>query len=530
MRVAGRVVKSVVPIDLCNLLAPGPSSRAAGRSLAPLLASGKTKSNDVYVLPFLPGIKRFGSFTSSVVNARCALLERVFYHEIEGVFSAPREPTAPEVSGVLGPFTKLLSHRVNRLTPVPLAEYPASAYRGRKLKLYEKAAAVVAKRGVLRTDSFLNTFIKHEKLPMSAKRVVPRVIQPRRPEYNVSVGRYLHQLEHFLYRDIDSVFGYPTVMKGYNAFQLGSFVAKAWSQYREPACLGLDASRFDQHITHPLLLWEHGVYDLYYRSAELRRLLQWQLDNHGYVRCGDGGIKYRVRGGRCSGDMNTAMGNCLVMCATVHGLLASLGLTTRNRTKVRLFNNGDDCVLIGERSDIDLIVSAVPKWCGRVGLVMKVEPVVRSLELVSFCQCQPVYDGHLWRMVRAVDASLTKDATLLDKFHATSALSAQLEAIGCCGLALTRGLPVLQAYYTAMRRGRKAGGPVDPRFYETGFYRLSKGLVAGTSGITPEARVSFARAFGVVPDLQEALESYFNNLDLTTLGQVHDQEVSRVPL
>jgi hypothetical protein len=69
---------------------------------------------------------------------------------------------------------------------------------------------------------------------------------------------------------------------------------------------------------------------------------------------------------------------------------------------------------------------------------------------------------------------------------------------------------------------------VDERFYDSGFYRLSIGLLVESSIITDAARLSFALAFGIVPDLQVELERYYDNLDLTTLGPVQDQECTRI--
>lgn len=502
-----------------------------GRSLLPLEGGGRRTSHDLFVVPHLACEARFASFKSSVGNARCALLERVFYHQIRPtVFEAPEDPPQAQFDALVSAFTRRLSYKVNRLTPVPLRDYPSRTYRGRKLALYTKAAERVEARGPLRSDAYLSTFIKHEKLRVGLKRVVPRVIQPRKPEYNVCVGRYLHQLEHFLYRDIDAVFGAPTVMKGYNAFEQGEIISQAWDSFHAPSALGLDASRFDQHVGCSALRWEHRVYDLYYRCPELRSLLQSQLHNVGFVRCLDGGLRYKVSGGRCSGDMNTAMGNCLIMCALVYGLLQANALVTVNRSKVRLLNNGDDCVLVGEASDVRRIEGQVQKYFATAGFVMKVEPVVYELEGISFCQTQPVHDGVRWRMVRDPRVCLTKDATLLShKYAIEPYLSTQLSAIGDCGIALTSGLPLMQSYYNAMRRGRKFNPKhLDERFRETGFYRLSRGLLGRVAPVTPEARVSFARAFGIVPDLQEALERYYDALDLSTLGNVLDQEVTRV--
>jgi len=486
------------------------------RYLRRLPPQGKRHNRALYLLPGIAASARFQCFADTMVNIRTALLERVFYHEIGGVFVRPHVPLRATVDTTLQPFWRRLKRVARTLTPVPLLEYPATAYRGQKLALYQRAAEKVALRGSLRKDAYLGTFPKHEKLPAGKKRVVPRVIQPRAPEYNVEVGRYLHPLEHVLYQDVDRLFGGPTIMKGYNAFDQGRIVHNSWSQYYDPAAVGLDASRFDQHISVPLLEWEHRVYaDLYYRNnPELKAKLRWQLDNVGYARCWDGSFKYRIQGGRCSGDMNTAMGNCLLMCAMVYTLLDREGMAQGSR-RVRLLNNGDDCVLIGEHADILSLLPKISAFFTELGIIMKVERVVRRLEEVSFCQTQPIYDGTSWRMVREVRNSLTKDALILDSLHATRFLRNQLAAIGECGLALTGGMPILQSYYKALCRNGEKGGRVSAAFYDSGFYRLSKGLKARERVVTSEARVSFHAAFGITPDLQVALERYYDAWELS---------------
>lgn len=66
------------------------------------------------------------------------------------------------------------------------------------------------------------------------------------------------------------------------------------------------------------LKWEHSIYNAMFRSDELAELLGWQLTNKGFARTTDGLIKYEVKGCRMSGDMNTALGNCMIMCALVY--------------------------------------------------------------------------------------------------------------------------------------------------------------------------------------------------------------------
>lgn len=478
----------------------------------------RQKCHSIHVVGGFGTPLRYASWTDGLENVMSALLERVFFHEVKVPgqdgdltrFERPRLVSEADVDARLNAFSRRLKWRAFTLTPVGLLEYPQTVYRGQKLVLYNNAAQRVLARGPRRSDAYLSTFLKHEKIPVTAKRAVPRVIQPRSPEYNVQVGRYLHQLEHIIYQTIADIFGGPTVMKGKNAFQVGREFHSAWVTYRDPVAVGLDASRFDQHVNTALLKWEHRVYLQYYPgSAELAELLSWQLDNVGYVRCHDGTVKYTVRGGRCSGDMNTALGNCLLMCAMVWTLLHEKGL----HKKVRLFNNGDDCVLIGERGDLLPILDSVIPYFAEFGIVMKVEEPVDVLEKVSFCQTQPVYDGVYWRMVRDPHASMSKDVCIIDPRNAMpKTLSDHCSSVGQCGLSLTGGLPILQEYYLALRRGGRVDAPVDEEVRGSGFYQLSKGLLPTVREVTPEARCSFYRAFGIVPDVQCAMEAYFAGL------------------
>lgn len=532
------MVASLVPGDLARTVITGPipfkfpgnpgsnvpSSLAHGW-IRVLRAGGKPRPRHVYKLPGFGTQLNFTSFTDTLTNAITALLERVYFHEVRGVFEPPALPDKKLFFGRMEAFRKRLFGILHASAPVSVLDYPATAYGGSKLLLYKRAAEKLVATGMRRSYSYLQTFLKHEKLIWDGiKRVVPRVISPRNPIYNVEVGRRLRHVEHVIYQAIATIFGRPTVMKGYNAFQVGRMLHSYWSQYKRPCAIGLDATRFDQHVSRIALKWEHTVYHhLYPGDFEFRKLLRWQLDNNGFLHCSDGDVRYYVEGGRCSGDMNTALGNCLLMCGMVHSWLREHGLENR----VTLINNGDDCVLIGEETDLLPVIDTLIPWFAEMGFLMKVEPPVFVLEQVSFCQTQPVYDGYEYRMVRNPLQSLSKDATVLTHDQVTRDLRYQCNALGNCGLALTWGIPLLQSYYCALLRGNEGYADrsrVDRRFYDSGFYRLSAGLQGHRSEVRPEARISFARAFGIMPDVQVALESYYDSM--APLEVVEPQEVA----
>jgi hypothetical protein len=452
------------------------------------------------------GSKEFVSFSDCATNMLTALRERVFYHVVQGVASAPHVPQREVVQNILTGFMRKVRRAAFVSIPVPVLEYPA-CYTGSRRALYERAAQKVSERGWSKGWSVLKTFIKHEKIEATpGKRLVPRVIQPRAPEYNVVVGRYLRHLEHPIYRIIDSICGGPTVMKGYNAFEVGGHMAAAWGEFRKPVGIGLDASRFDQHISRPILEWEHSVYALFYKGedrAEIARALQCQLVNTGFASTPDGTYRYQREGCRASGDMNTALGNCLVMCAMVYAYMHSIHVA-----KWRLLNNGDDCVVIVEDGDLPKFAS-LPTFFGSLGFIMTVEEPVRVLEQVEFCQTHPVWDGVAWRMVRNVRTAISKDSTMLQSFRDDVEYAHYRYVVAQGGLSLCCGIPMMQQYYETFGRGSCAGTMRDQRILESGFLRLAHGLQAKQLPISDDARVSFWRAFGFTPSEQLAWEDTF---------------------
>ncbi len=113
-------------------------------------------------------------------------------------------------------------------------------------------------------------FVKIEKIVRDSSKVqIPRLIRPRSPEYNVAVGRYIRQLEPFLYSRLSHLanegcapsMSYKVVMKGLNAFQQATEIVKAATRLGPSwTCIGIDASRWDQHVSEAMLQWEHNVY------------------------------------------------------------------------------------------------------------------------------------------------------------------------------------------------------------------------------------------------------------------------------
>lgn len=433
----------------------------------------------------------------------------------------PVRPVAGIYNERLRYFRNILVRRFPSTTPVSQQEF-VEFYKGRKRTNYQNAVDSLASRSIEPRDAHVKAFVKAEFINFTSKADPdPRVISPRDPRYNVEVGKYLRPIEHRLYAAIGRMFDGPTVLKGYNAKEMGLIFQRKWSSFRDPVAVGLDASRFDQHVSVEALKWEHSVYNGIFKSDELRKLLKWQLKNKVYGHCKDGKLKYTVDGCRMSGDMNTALGNCLIMCALVHCYLKERCIVGS------LANNGDDCVVIIESKDLAKFSAGLDEWFKEMGFIMKVEEPVYELEKIEFCQTHPVYNGETYVMTRNYPTSLAKDGLSLKTLTSDNVLKSWTDAVGMGGQALSSGIPVYQSFYGAFLR---ASSSIVPKItkqnslrrkrkheveLEGGLAWLSARMERKIRPISDAARFSFYLAFGTTPDQQITLEHYFDEYNFS---------------
>jgi hypothetical protein len=184
-------------------------------------------------------------------------------------------------------------------------------------------------------------------------------------------------------------------------------------------------------------------------------------------------------------------------------------------------DNGDDCVIICEESDVRRLRAAIPEWFADLGFKMKVEPTVTVLERMEFCQTQPIYDGKRWRMVRGL-RSLAKDCTsILD----WTSLPAWYRAIGLCGRALACGIPVFGSFYDYLVRiGKDSKVAFHPQYHHMGMRYLSLGMTDTRQGVTTQARLSFAAGFGISPQQQINLEARFDSYGSPAMGKLESNQ------
>ncbi len=441
-------------------------------------------------------------------NITRGLVERVFcVVDKAGNLVRPPKPVPGAFLKKLGAVGQLLSKQVGYCHHWTRDEF-VSSYNGPRRASYERAAATLDSEPLTILDSYLSTFVKAEKINCTLKPdPPPRVIQPRGQRYNIEVGRYLKPLEPRLMKSIDKLWGSPTAIKGYTVEKVGQIMAEKASRFREPVFVGLDASRFDQHCSREALEWEHSIYNQVFKCPRLAELLTWQLSNRGTAYTHDGKVKYSVDGCRMSGDMNTSMGNYLIMSALCYEYCKEVGLNAE------LANCGDDCVLFLEKSDLGKL-SSLPSWFTHMGYTMKVEKPVYHLEEVEFCQMHPVQTGRGWVMVRRPDTVVTKDCCVVRGGMTMSKLEDWLGAQRAGGLSLAGDVPVLSQFYKCF--------PAKDSNCVSDYAAPHKFQASQQCGsVTEESRYSFWLAFGLTPDDQVALEEELAEFRFSTkVGEV----------
>jgi hypothetical protein len=441
---------------------------------------------------------------ADVMTTCAAILERMIYAKISGKLHRRQCRDYGHYNAVLGEFKNRVVKAVGRACrPVDPQEF-VDSYTGRKRTIYQNNLSEYLNEGVKECHALLSTFMKVEKVPVGKS---PRCIQPRHPVFNIGLGRYLKHMEKPIFRAMAKVWGQKyVVFKGLNAIGRGTGLRDLWNKLIDPVAVGIDASRFDASVDGGMLQWEHSLYlMLFGADKELARLLKMQLHNVGVSYCHDGKIKYHTAGGRGSGDMNTSLGNSLIMCAIVWAWLRECGV------KAYLANDGDDCIVLMERESLPAFSEGFDAFAKNLGFTAVVEEAVDVFEEIEFCQSRPVCVDGEWRMVRNYNTAREKDSMCLFPLTQKGALRSWLYAVGECGLALTSGVPIVQELYLAYMRNGKTSRMSEAVFMQSGARMMSIGMESKSAPVEASTRVSFFKAFGVTPDEQTAMEEYYRS-------------------
>nr|QJI53485.1 MAG: RNA-dependent RNA polymerase [Riboviria sp.] len=376
------------------------------------------------------------------------------------------------------------------------------SYTGRKKRKYLEAESSLNCIPLRRSDSYVAAFIKAEKI---FELKDPRMIQARSARYNYALGNYLKPLEHHLYniKGTGRLRKYlppgRLIAKGCNMQRRALLIKKKMQRFVEPVVISIDASRFDAHIT-TMLEVEHLIYKRYWKSPELDRLLAWQVHNRGRTSTG---LRYRCQGGRMSGDMNTALGNCLISIIILANVMRELKIKPE---KWDMLCDGDDVLLIMDRRIAPTDEQLINLYKDH-GLPIKLENKTSEYHKVRFCQSFPVQTQMGPKMVAFPERTLSRALVGVKHWSEPKFIPKYLCLIGYCELALNMGCPVLQEFAltvlswgTNLPKNLQATGRTIKAMREERHHPICP------LPITSDARLSFELATGIGVEEQRAME------------------------
>lgn len=375
-------------------------------------------------------------------------------------------------------------------------------YHGAKRRKYQQAVNDLAINPLRRSDSYIAAFIKAEKI---FELKDPRMIQARSVRYNCALGDYLKPIEHVLYniKGTGRLKKYlppgRLIAKGCNMERRARLIKSKMSRFSRPLVISLDASRFDAHVTK-ILEVEHLIYLRYWRSPRLQRILAWQVYNRGRT---SNGIRYKCKYGRMSGDMNTALGNCLISIIVLANIMRRLHIRP---SRWDMLCDGDDVLLIIDEST-RYIMPQLPSLYLEHGFKIKLENTTTDYNCVQFCQTFPCDTDLGPKMVSNPTRTMSRALVGVKHWAEPKFVPKYLALIGYCELALNMGIPILQEFALTIM----SWGSVLPKsVHRTG--RVIKALREERHHtITPlpisiDARLSVEKATGVTIEEQRTIE------------------------
>jgi hypothetical protein len=338
------------------------------------------------------------------------------------------------------------------------------------------------------------------------------MIQARSARFNVSIGNYLKAFEDRFYhlsgKRKDRFLPEGRVMvKGMNNTARAALLHKHWTSLRRPVQLGLDCSGFDGHVSLPLLRVEHNFYKKLFRNdRQFSRILDWQTQNVAYT---TSGVKYTCEGRRMSGDMNTAIGNCVLMVSMMCHAMHTLRIPRR---AWRMADDGDDCCIIVEEEYVALLNEQLPILFQEYGHKLKIENVARTFSQVTLCSGRPIRVGGKRVMVLNPARAIGKSRVLATRMRDDD-LARYVHSLGVCAQQLYKSVPILQAHAQAYIRCARA----RLKYMPGQFVDRLKGydwssMDYSPTEVTLETRLDFAESFGIDIDSQLCAERWFDAL------------------
>lgn len=348
----------------------------------------------------------------------------------------------------------------------------------------------------------LDSFVKYEK--WSLEKILagktPRVVQHRSFEFlylnksfMLPIVSKLKSCSDFIYgQEVNSIF-----MKYYKNYQQINIIRKYWNKFKHPVCLCLDMKAFDGHVTTSLLEIEQSFWLSFYTGLDfrvLKKLYKSQLTNIGMTK---GGIKFKKKGSRVSGDYSTSDGNSLINYLMLRAYLNYLKIDGY------IFVNGDDSMVIIEKPNVEFDLNTL-SFFNIFGMECECDRIAEYFEDINFCQANPVRINNNYRFVKSPFRTMSRTTVCPSQY--INCIDRYLSGIGLCELASNVGVPILQAWSLKLLFDSgftKPLGSIDKSYS----LFVNEELIT-INPISEDTRQSFSMAFKISPLEQIELENF----------------------
>jgi len=361
---------------------------------------------------------------------------------IERVLAPTPQPTKAGLARLDAEARLLSETKLKSTVPLTYDEFVNCYSAGRQRTRYQRAADSLKERTLhVKRESKLNSFVKSEKLNPIKVDPAPRMIQARTARFNVEIGRFLRPIEKQLYQMRHQ--GFRCIGKGLSPQGRAGLLRRQWDSMDKPVAVSIDCTRFDLHVSEALLKLEHKVYLSSNNDPMFQQLLNAQIRNVGFT---SSGIRYKLQGGRMSGDMNTSTGNCLLMVMMVRAAARQLQIKD-----YRICDDGDDCLIMIETDDLPKLAGLKDAFLS-FGHVVKFENIAFEFHEIEWCKTRPVLVDGVWKLIPDWRRVLGMMAAGTRYWHDKAVCPHIARACGMCVLSYAAGVPILQDYALALMR------------------------------------------------------------------------------
>jgi len=357
--------------------------------------------------------------------------------------------------------------------------------------------------------SRVQAFVKVEKWPLEYLDIKPpRLIQFRSYEYCAELSRFLLAIEEQLwsFKEVD---GHCPFAKKMNSFLTAQTIYEMQDKFLDPVFVLADHSKFDSCVTRPWIWLEHQ----FYMTLLPDEILDMLMDMQYYNRCvTKHGIKYECEGRKMSGEYNTSLGDTLINYTILKDVFREVDHA--------LLLNGDDSVIVVERSAIKDIDLRDENWA-EYGFKTTWK-IVDTIEEVEFCQSSPIeVRPGVWRMVREPRRAISR-SLISSKRYQGEAWYKLVAAMGHSELACGDGVPMMQAWGTALLRASKGAKPLYHEMSQRA--KLERNLNTTPKPITDRARQSFEQSFGIPVQEQLDFEAWADAQTMPVLPALYQDD------